>query len=320
MDEQSSMYELEFPGPAVSDTDGNGPVLIHALDGYADAGHALRLLREHLKDNLNTELVASFDVDELIDYRSRRPSMTFEDGFSGVDEPELNLYAVRDGAGRPFLLLAGAEPDLRWEGFVTAVAGLAERFGVRSVVGLHAIPMAVPHTRPVSVTGHGNKPELRTDLRAWDGAMRLPGSAAGLLELRMADKGYDTLGLSVHVPHYLAQNDYPEAVLGLLGALRSTVGVQLPDGDLPVEAAELREQIDAQVSSSAEITSVVEALEKQYDEAAHAAQPRELLIADGEAIPTGDDLASEFEAFLAEQAGDEQGDDGEGRPGDESGS
>ncbi|KXO93974.1 proteasome assembly chaperone family protein [Tsukamurella pseudospumae] len=308
MDEQSHMYELEFPGPTVSDTDGNGPVLVHALDGYADAGHALGLLRKHLKQNLSAELVASFDVDELIDYRSRRPSMTFEDGFTGVEEPELNLYAIRDTAGTPFLLLAGAEPDLRWNGFVSAVAGLAERFGVRTVVGLHAIPMAVPHTRPVPVTAHGNNPDLREGIRSWEGTMRLPGTAAGMLELRMADKGYDTVGLSVHVPHYLAQNDYPEAVLGMLGALRSTVGLDLPDGELPVEAAELREQIDAQVSSSAEISSVVETLEQQYDEA--AAQPRELLIADGEAIPTGDDLASEFEAFLAEQAGDE-GENGE---------
>ena len=313
MDEQSQMYELEFPGPAVSDTEGNGPVLVHALDGYADAGHALSLLREHLKSNLTTELVASFDVDELIDYRSRRPRMTFDDRFTGVEDPELNLYAVRDTAGRPFLLLAGAEPDLRWEGFVSAVSGLAERFGVHTVVGLHSIPMAVPHTRPVSVTGHGNAPDLRKDLRSWDGQMRLPGSAAGLLELRMSDKGYDTVGLSVHVPHYLAQNDYPEAVLGMLGALRSTVGLQLPDGALPAEAADLRKQIDAQVESSAEITSVVQALEQQYDEAIHAAQPRELLIADGESIPTGDDLASEFEAFLAEQAGDE----GTQGPGDE---
>lgn len=312
MDEQSHMYELEFPGPAVSDTEGNGPVLVHALDGYADAGHALKLLREHLKSNLTTELVASFDVDELIDYRSRRPMMTFEDRFTSVEEPELNLYAVRDSAGKPFLLLAGAEPDLRWEGFVSAVAGLAERFGVHTVVGLHAIPMAVPHTRPVSVTGHGSTPELRKELRSWDGAMRLPGSAAGLLELRMADKGYDTVGLSVHVPHYLAQNDYPEAVLGMLAALRGTVGLQLPDGELPGEAAELREQIDAQISSSSEISQVVEALEQQYDESAHAAQPRELLIADGEAIPTGDDLASEFEAFLAEQAGEDEVDGGSG--------
>lgn len=303
MDEQSQMYELEFPAPAVSDHEGNGPVLVHALDGYADAGHAVRLLSEHLRENLQTELVASFDVDELIDYRSRRPMMTFEENrFTGIDTPQLTLHAVRDSLGRPFLLLSGAEPDLRWEGFVGAVSGLAERFGVRTVVGVHAVPMATPHTRPVNVIGHGTDTAARADLRSWDSTMRIPGSASTLLELRLGQQGYDTLGLSVHVPHYLAQNDYPDAVLGLLGALRGTVGLQLPDADLPTEAAELRTQIDTQVSGNEEITSVVHALERQYDEAAQE-QPRELLLAEGESIPTGDDLASEFERFLAQQSG-----------------
>jgi hypothetical protein len=309
MDEHSQMYELEFPAPAVSDTEGNGPVLVHALDGYADAGHAVRLLSEHLQQNLGSELVASFDVDELIDYRSRRPMMTFEDNrFTAVDAPQLNLHALRDTAGRPFLLLSGAEPDLRWESFVTAVAGLSERFGVHTVVGIHAVPMATPHTRPVTVTGHGTDATARAGLRAWDASMRLPGSASTLLELRLAEKGYDTVGLSAAVPHYLAQNDYPEAVLGLLAGLRGTVGLQLPDGDLPGTAAELRKQIDSQVEGSSEIASVVEALEKQYDETA-LPQHRELLLAEGETIPTGDDLASEFERFLAEHNDSAEQDD-----------
>ena len=46
------------------------------------------------------------------------------------------------------MLLAGLEPDLRWERFITAVRLLAERLDVRQVIGLGAIPMAVPHTRP----------------------------------------------------------------------------------------------------------------------------------------------------------------------------
>ncbi|GAA4404799.1 proteasome assembly chaperone family protein [Tsukamurella soli] len=311
MDEQSHIYELEFPAPAVSDQDGNGPVLVHALDGYADAGHAVRMLSEHLRKNLTTELVASFDADELIDYRSRRPAMTFDDNrFVDVDAPELNLYAIKDLTGRPFLLLSGAEPDLKWEAFISAVAGLAERFAVKRVVGLNAIPMAVPHTRPLNVSGHGNTPALLTEVRTWDAKMRMPGSASTLLEFRLANKGYETLGLSVHVPHYLAQNDYPDAALALAAALGRTVGLQLPDGELPAAAHELREQIDAQVEQSGEVAAVVSALETQYDEYVHSGQPKELLIAEGEELPSGDDLASEFEKFLAQQArDDEPGDD-----------
>ncbi len=143
------MYELEFPAPQLSSSDGRGPVLIHALEGFSDAGHAIRLAAEHLKNTLDTELVASFAIDELLDYRSRRPLMTFKtDHFTHYDEPELNLYALHDSVGTPFLLLAGMEPDLRWERFITAVRLLAERLGVRQTIGLGTIPMAVPHTRP----------------------------------------------------------------------------------------------------------------------------------------------------------------------------
>ena len=74
--------------------------------------------------------MASFAIDELLDYRSRRPLMTFKtDHFTHYEEPELNLYALHDSVGTPFLLLAGMEPDLRWERFITAVRLLAERLG-----------------------------------------------------------------------------------------------------------------------------------------------------------------------------------------------
>ena len=104
---------------------------MHGLEGFADAGHAVRLATTHLRESLESELVASFAVDDLIDYRSRRPTMTFKsDHFSDYDQPELNLYALRDTSGTPFLLLAGLEPDLRWERFTTAVRLLAEQLGV----------------------------------------------------------------------------------------------------------------------------------------------------------------------------------------------
>ena len=91
------MYELEFPGPQLTSTDGQGPVLIHALQGFSDAGHAVRLAAEHLKGSLDSELVASFAIDDLLDYRSRRPLMTFKiDHFTAYDDPQLNLYALRD--------------------------------------------------------------------------------------------------------------------------------------------------------------------------------------------------------------------------------
>ena len=225
------MYELEFPSPQLSSSDGSGPVLIHALEGFSDAGHAIRLAAAHLQSALDTELVASFAIDDLLDYRSRRPLMTFKtDHFTDYDDPRLNLYALRDSLGTPFLLLAGMEPDLQWERFVTAVRLLAERLGVRQTIGLGAIPMAVPHTRPVTMTAHSNNRELIADHQPWVGEVQVPSSVSNLLEYRMAQHGHDAVGFTVHVPHYLAQTDYPAAAEALLEA-----GVHLRVAGVSVE-------------------------------------------------------------------------------------
>lgn len=303
--EQSGMYELEFPAPQLSSADGRGPVLVHALEGFSDAGHAIKLAAEHLKQSLDTELVASFAIDELLDYRSRRPLMTFKtDHFTHYEDPELNLYALHDSVGTPFLLLAGMEPDLKWERFITAVRLLAERLGVRRTIGLGAIPMAVPHTRPVTLTAHANDRELIAGHTPWVGEVQVPGSVSNLLEYRLAQHGHEVMGFTVHVPHYLAQTDYPEAAKALLEEVAGASSLEIPMGGLTEAAAEIRTKIDEQVEGSPEVAQVVSALERQYD-AFVAAQENRSLLARDEELPSGDELGAEFERFLAQQAGDD---------------
>lgn len=303
--EQTGMYELEFPAPQLSSADGRGPVLIHALEGFSDAGRAIRLAAQHLKNTLDTELVASFAIDELLDYRSRRPMMTFKtDHFTHYDEPELNLYAMHDSVGTPFLLLAGLEPDLRWERFITAVRLLSERLGVRRVIGLGAIPMAVPHTRPITLTAHSNDKELIAEHQPWVGEVEVPGSVSNLLEFRMAQHGHEVVGFTVHIPHYLAQTDYPSAAETLLSEVSRSGSLQIPTAALTQAAAEVHDKVNEQVAASPEVAQVVEALERQYD-AFVAAQENRSLLAHDEDLPSGDELGAEFEKFLAQQAGED---------------
>lgn len=312
--DQTGMYELEFPAPQLSAADGRGPVLIHALEGFSDAGRAIKLAAEHLKNTLDTELVASFAIDELLDYRSRRPLMTFKtDHFTHYDDPELNLYALHDSVGTPFLLLAGLEPDLRWERFITAVRLLTESLGVRRVIGLGAIPMAVPHTRPITLTAHSNDKDLISDHQPWVGEVQVPGSVSNLLEFRMAQHGHEVVGFTVHIPHYLAQTDYPSAAETLLSEVARSGSLQIPTAALAQAAAEVHDKINEQVAASPEVAQVVEALERQYD-AFVAAQENRSLLAHDEDLPSGEELGAEFERFLAQQTGDDTKD--KDHPGD----
>ncbi len=294
------MYELVYPEPEVTGSGGDGPVLIHALEGFADAGHAVRLTASHLIDSLDARLVATFDLDELFDYRSRRPPMTVRDNaFVSAAMPALRLHALTDAAGRGFLLLSGSEPDLRWETFAHAVTALAEQFGVSTVVGINAIGMSVPHTRRPPVTAHGHA-EIIAGLPTWDQDMTIPGSASLLLELRLGERGYRTGGLTVHVPHYLSNSPYPLAAERLVETVNSVAGLRISTAALQESAATIRTQIDAEVADNPEVGKIVTALEEQYDSFTRARDSS--LLASEQGLPSGEELGAELEAFLRSRA------------------
>src|ERR1700741_4292662 len=122
--EPEELYELDTdPTPDV-----NGAALLVYLEGFMDAGAGGRLLTEHLLDAFEHTTVARFNTDRLLDYRSRRPLMTFDGGkWETYDGPELSVSSLADAVGKPFLLLTGPEPDHEWEAFVAAARALAER-------------------------------------------------------------------------------------------------------------------------------------------------------------------------------------------------
>ena len=291
------LYELS---PAAPEPDAD-LVMLYYLDGFIDAGSAGRLLATHLASALDGREVARFDVDALIDYRSRRPVMTFaKDHWEDYDAPELTISLLHDSEGKPFLLLNGLEPDREWETFTSAVRQLTTDLGVRLAVGFHGIPMGVPHTRQLGVTAHATQPGLIDGYRPLVDKLQVPGSAAALLEYRLGQDERAAIGFAVHVPHYLAQAAYPAAAVTLLEAVQRSTGLVLP-GDTLREAARRTDlEIARQVEGSAEVTEVVEALEQQYDQFAAG---RNLLGEDPESMPTAEELGAEFERFLAEQQG-----------------
>lgn len=282
------------------------PVLVHALTGFIDAGGAGRIAADHLLSTLDHELVATFDPDQLVDYRSRRPVMIYDkDHYESYSSPLVQLHVVRDLQGHPFLMLTGPEPDLQWEGFVAAVRQLIERFEVRTTIGVHAIPMAVPHTRPIGVLTHGNREGLAPPRESWVGTVQIPASVAALLELRLGESGHDALGFVVQVPHYLADTDYPGAAAVLIDNVGEAAELTLPTGALLTSAEQTRQAIADQVAGSEEVGRVVTALEQQYDAYVGSRGRTSLMAAETAGLPSADELGAEVEQFLADQQPDE---------------
>ncbi|MCW2525610.1 MAG: hypothetical protein JWM76_470 [Pseudonocardiales bacterium] len=274
------------------------PVLVEALDGFVDAGNGRRLARDHLLNALDSELMVTFDVDQLLDYRARRPEMTFTtDHWSGYAAPQLAIHLVHDLEHVPFLLLHGPEPDVQWERFIGAVQLLVADFDVRLVIGLNSIPMAVPHTRPSTVIAHGTPTELVADYPKWLPTVQVPASVGSLLEYRLGQEGTSACGFAVAVPYYLANLDFPDAAHTLVNAVASAGELSLPGEALANAAEVVRGDVDRQIVDNEEVTTLVHRLEQQYDDLTSTRGGG--LLTDGARLPTADELGAEFENYLS---------------------
>jgi predicted ATP-grasp superfamily ATP-dependent carboligase len=285
--------------PELAGADDLAMVLV--LDGFLDAGNSAAIAARHLvTESGGGRVVATFEVDEFHDYRARRPAMSFvRDHYEQYDAPRLVVRLVADDAGTPYLLMHGPEPDNKWEAFASAVRHVVERLGVGRVIGLGAVPMAVPHTRPIAVTHHANKPDLLSADSPWRGELRIPSSAQALLEVRLGETGHAAMGYVAHIPHYLAQLDFPEAALSLLEHVERGAGIAVDLSGLRTAARERDEEIATYLASKTEVLEVVQALEQQYDAFARAEQEGSSLLAENEPIPTGEEIGRQFEQFLA---------------------
>ena len=271
-------------------------VLLHHFDGAMDAGHAGTLAIEQLLMTLPHERMATFDVDTLVDYRARRPIMTYATHtYESAVMPELALDLVQDDEGEDLLVLHGAEPDFRWNEFVGAVTHLVVSMGVSRAVGMTGLPLATPHTRPTYVHHHGNRPELLPDQPDFFGRVEVPGSMSAFLELRLGQAGLDSRGLSAGIPHYVARDDYPAGAAALLAAVSASTGLALPVGDLEAAASINRAEIDAEAAGQPEVAAVVSALEAQYDAVAPVSSTELAHLVD---VPSADEIGARLEAFL----------------------
>jgi predicted ATP-grasp superfamily ATP-dependent carboligase len=267
------------------------PVLLYALDGFLDAGNAGSLAVQHLLAEDQGRVVASFEIDAFYDYRARRPPMTFvEHHYEGYEPPRLVVRLLHDRAGTPYLLLHGPEPDTHWEAFTGAVRTVVEHFAVRLSVSLGSVPMAVPHTRPVMLTNHATRAELLIQENVWRAQIRIPSSAQSVLELRLGEWGHDAMGFVAHIPHYVAQFDYPSAAVAMLDSVQTATGLSWDLEPLRDAGEAKLVEIGTQIEDSEEVREVVHGLEQQYDAINRSV---------AEDLPTGEEIGAEFERFLA---------------------
>lgn len=273
------------------------PAMVCAFKGWNDAGESATSALTYVGGSFGAERFAVIDPEDFVDFQSTRPTVKLVDGHSrAIEWPEFEVYAARvPRAPRDLILLSGPEPASRWRTFSRIVVELAEALGVQMVVTLGALLADVPHSRPVTVTGHASDAALieRLDLEStnYEG----PTGIVGVLAALCSEAGMPAASLWAAVPHYVAVAPNPKGALALVRRLEGLVGVTVDGQELEEAATDYERQVSRAVELDPDVQAFVERLEQASDE--EHGPPSE-----GD-LPSGDLLAREFQRFLRQRGG-----------------
>ena len=282
-----------------------GLPLVVMLTGFIDSGNSVRSASRHILDHLVHERVWTFDNDALLDYRARRPTFVFEQTrLTEYRPPQLIVSLVTDDMGNQILLLSGYEPDFRWDAVTECVVELVERYGVVHTTWVHAIPMPVPHTRPISMTVSGNRDDMIESYSLWKPTTEIPGTFPHLVEYTLCSLGLPVVGFVILIPHYLADSDFPLGALAVFDAITTATGFILPTDEFREAGREFVAGVAEQLSENEELQRLISTLEERHDSyVVDNPIPSPLMNAEGE-VPTADVIAAELERFLRTRPGD----------------
>lgn len=275
-----------------SSPDVDRPMLLVALDSFGDAGAVQAATLDLLRGQLDFTNIATFDGDALIDYRVRRPTLKVRSGLiERLTWPAIELDHAIDADGNHVLLLHGPEPDRLWRPFIEEVLDLAIRFDVGMLISVGSFPGPVPHTLPTQLATTTTEPELAEAVPYLPQELEVPSSIHGAIEHAAPDHGVRALGLWAPVPQYAAIQPYPAAAVALLHRVSELTGLAVNTRTLEDAAEASRKRIEAAIADKPEHLRMVEALEQ------HVESMETALSTD---VPTGDELAAEFQQLFEE--------------------
>jgi hypothetical protein len=295
MPQQNQLFTLVNRDVEVPD----GLHLLAAISGFTDAGSAMQQVSDHILGNLEYTTVVVFDNDQLLDYRSRRPVMYFEqDHIEDYQPASLSIHLVKDEVGNQFLFLNGYDPDFKWEAFASSIETLFALFGISDLTWLHAIPFPIPHTRSVGVTVSGNQADVIAKFSEWKPRTQVPGNIMHLLEYRLSEAGLATTGFVLLVPHYLSDSEYPQAAVTGLELISGHLGLVFPTDDLRDEGTQFVRRLTKQMAENPELAGLVANLETSF-KSDRANTGMGSVKSPQREIPDADQIAAELEGYLA---------------------
>jgi proteasome assembly chaperone (PAC2) family protein len=273
------------------------PILVAAFRGWNDAGDAASFATSHLGRVWSATQLASIDPEDFYDFQAVRPQVELVDGMTRkITWPANEFTAAKlPGTNNDVILLVGTEPSTKWRTFSNLIVEIAQAHGVKLVITLGALLADVPHSRPVQITGTAVDSDLIRRLDLQRSRYEGPTGIVGVLHEAFSRAGIDSASLWAAVPHYLAVTPNPKAALALVERATQLVGAAAEIDDLMRATSVYEERVTEMVAGDEDVQAYVRMLEERTDE------QEDMEEMDPSQMPSGDDIAAEFERFLRDK-------------------
>lgn len=292
-------FELNEPLPQLKE-----PHVFAMVRPWVDVGSVGTLTLNRLERFLGSkELGRLARPGTFFDFTRYRPNMRLVDGKREVKIPNSIIrYAITEN-GPDYLFLHLMEPHSNGEDYTDSILELVNHFKVKRYCRLGAMYDAVPHTRPLLVTGSlGDVPQNRpvANFKIRQSTYQGPTTIMNLLSEGVEKADIESINFMVHLPQYVQlEEDY--AGTSRMIEVLSSVYDSIPADLAPVRRGQRQyRELNSTLDRNSELKTLIQQMEAYYDAQVDS---EEASSTSTQEPASATQLSPEIEKFLSELGG-----------------
>ena len=245
------------------------PYVIAMIKPWVDVGKVGTLTLNRIERFFGaTEIGQLAKPGKFFDFTRYRPNMRFVQGKRTMRIPNSFLKHGKSENGQDYLFLHLFEPHANGEEYVESILEIVKQFKVERYCRVGAMYDAVPHTRPILITGAiGEINQIRQveNLRLRQSSYQGPTTIMNLLAVGIDDLEMETLNFMAHLPQYAQLEEDYSGVSRMIEVL-SSIYADIPKDLSPIRRGQRQyRELTKAVEINSALKGLIEQMESMYD-------------------------------------------------------
>ena len=286
-------FQIHEPVPKLKD-----PHVFAMVRPWVDVGSVGTLTLNRLERHLGSkELGKLARPGEFFDFTRYRPTMRLVQGEREVKIPNSIIRYAQTEEGPDYLVFHLLEPHSNGEDYTDSLLEIVKYFQIKRYCRIGAMYDAVPHTRPLLVTGTLGDVQMKREVpnfKVRKSTYQGPTTIMNLLSEGIEKSDIESINFMVHLPQYVQlEEDYAgtSRMIEVLSSLYDSI----PQDLAPTDRGQRQyRDLSASLERNSELKALIQQMEAYYDAQLDAEDSVQ-----GEPAPTAT-LSPEIERFLTE--------------------